>query len=162
MNYGIIELDNDIIVHVISMIFWWSNKLFCSCDRNSDFFRDVVLMEVSELDGIVTIVRIIVKSVCKQFGSCSCAFNIRIWCRLIHWLLSKDFEQGIQWIRDFSFCLWLIRIQDQDLCWSWSCWWWYLCWFRILKLVSRTRLLRWFKWVRWYCSSVASFEDQVC
>jgi hypothetical protein len=34
-----------------------------------------------------------------------------------------------------------MRIQDQDLCWSW---WRYLCQFRILKLVDRTRLLRWY------------------
>ncbi len=45
----------------------WSNKWFRSCDRNSDFFRDLNLMEVSELNGIV---RFIVRSVCKQFGSC--------------------------------------------------------------------------------------------
>jgi hypothetical protein len=49
-------------------------------DRNSDFFRDLILMEVSVLNGIV---RFIVRSVCKQFCSFICAFNIRIRCRLI-------------------------------------------------------------------------------
>jgi hypothetical protein len=39
------------------------------------FFRDLILMEVSELNGIV---RFIVRSVCKQFCSCKCAFKIRI------------------------------------------------------------------------------------
>jgi hypothetical protein len=31
----------------------WSKKWFRSCDRNSDFFRDLILMEVSELNGMV-------------------------------------------------------------------------------------------------------------
>ncbi len=52
----------------------WSNKWFRSCDRNFDFFRDLILMEVSELNGIVWF---IVRLVCKQFGSCKCAFEIR-------------------------------------------------------------------------------------
>jgi hypothetical protein len=64
----------------------WSNKLLRSCDRNSDFFLDLNRMEVSELDGII---RFIVRSVCKQFCSCLCAFNIQIRCRLIHWLFNK-------------------------------------------------------------------------
>jgi hypothetical protein len=60
-------------------------------------FRDLILMEVSELNGIP---RFIVRSVCKQYSSCNCAFKIRTWCRLIHWLFNKDFDQQIQWIRD--------------------------------------------------------------
>ncbi len=59
----------------------WSNKWFRSCNRNSNFFfRDLILMEISELDGIV---RFVVRPVCKQFRSCLCAFNIRTRCRLI-------------------------------------------------------------------------------
>jgi hypothetical protein len=50
------------------------HKWFRSCDRNSNFFRDLILMAVSELNGIV----------CMQFCSCFCAVNIRIRCRLIH------------------------------------------------------------------------------
>ena len=77
----------------------WSNKWFRSCDGNSYFFRDVIiliLMEfVSELNGIV---RFIVGSVCKQVCSNECAFNIRFRCRSIHWLFNKDFDQQIQWI----------------------------------------------------------------
>jgi hypothetical protein len=42
----------------------WSNKWFRSCDRNPDFFRDLILMEVSELSGLA---RFIVSSVCKHF-----------------------------------------------------------------------------------------------
>ncbi len=78
----------------------WSNKWFRSCDRSSDFFCDLILMEVSELNSIV---RFIVRSVCKQFCSCKWAFKIRIWCRLILWLFSKNFDQQIQWIRDILF-----------------------------------------------------------
>ncbi len=40
---------------------------FGSCDRNVDFFRDLILMEVSELNGIVWF---IIGSVCKQFCLC--------------------------------------------------------------------------------------------
>ncbi len=29
-----------------------------------------------------------------------CSFNIRIRCRMIHWLVIKDFNQQMQWIRD--------------------------------------------------------------
>jgi hypothetical protein len=45
-------------------------KWFRLCDQNSDLFRDLILMEVSGLNGIV---RFIVRSVCKQFCSCQCA-----------------------------------------------------------------------------------------
>ncbi len=85
-----IQLNNDII---------WSTICFCSCDRKSIFFCDLILMEVSGLDGIV---RFIVRSVCTLFCSCLCAFNIRIRCRLIDWLLNKDFDLlvWIQWIGD--------------------------------------------------------------
>jgi hypothetical protein len=31
-------------------------KLFRSCDRNSDFFRDLILMEVSEVNGVVRLI----------------------------------------------------------------------------------------------------------
>ena len=41
-----------------------SKKWFCLCDGNFVFSRDVILKEVSELNGIV---RIIVRSDCKQF-----------------------------------------------------------------------------------------------
>jgi hypothetical protein len=37
------------------------------CDRNSDFFHDLILMEVLELNLIV---RFIVRSVCHFFCSC--------------------------------------------------------------------------------------------
>jgi hypothetical protein len=47
-----------------------------------NFLRDLMLMEVSELNGFV---RFIVRSICKQFCSCWCACIIRILFRLIHW-----------------------------------------------------------------------------
>ncbi len=53
-------------------------------------------MEVSELNGIV---RFIVRSVCKQFCSCKCAFKIWIRCSLIIWHFNKNFDQQIQSIR---------------------------------------------------------------
>ena len=43
---------------------WTKKNGFRSCDGNSVFSRDLILKEVSELNGIV---RIIVRSVCKQF-----------------------------------------------------------------------------------------------
>ena len=49
-------------VHVFA-VFGQKNG-FRSCDDNSVFSRDLILKEVSELNGIV---RIIVRSVCKQF-----------------------------------------------------------------------------------------------
>ena len=61
------------------------------------------LMEVLELDGIV---RVIVRSVCKQFCSCLGAVYTRIRCRLTHWLFNKDYDQQIQmiqWLRDILF-----------------------------------------------------------
>ena len=45
----------------------WSNKWFHSCDCNYVFSHDLIIKEVSELNGIV---QIIVRSVCKQFWSC--------------------------------------------------------------------------------------------
>ena len=42
----------------------FGKKWFRSCDGNSVFSRDLILKEVSELNGIV---RNIVRSVCKQF-----------------------------------------------------------------------------------------------
>jgi hypothetical protein len=51
-----------------------SNKWLRSCYRNFVFFRDMMLMGALELNGIVLF---IVRSVCKQFGSCQCAFEIR-------------------------------------------------------------------------------------
>jgi hypothetical protein len=47
---------------------------FARANVLSNFFRDLILVEVSELNGIV---RFIVRSVCKQFCSCKCAFKIR-------------------------------------------------------------------------------------
>ncbi len=91
---------------------------------------------------------------CKPFCSCLCAFSIRNWCRLIHWLFNKDFDERIQRIRDLFLSL---RYTNPRSRFSW---WWYFYQFRILKLVARTRLLRKFNlqlqwWVRrsWYCSS---------
>ena len=43
---------------------FWSKNGFRSCNGNSVFSRDLILKEVSELNGIV---QIIVISVCKQF-----------------------------------------------------------------------------------------------
>ena len=43
------------------------NNGFRSCDSDSVFSRDLILKEVSELNGIVLI---IVRSVCMQFSSC--------------------------------------------------------------------------------------------
>ncbi len=48
----------------------WSNKWFRSCHRKPDFFRDLIFVEVSELNGLAAselngIVRFIVRSVCK-------------------------------------------------------------------------------------------------
>jgi hypothetical protein len=94
------------------------------------------------LNGIV---RFVVKSIFKQFTSCWCIFNFRNWCRLILWLFNKDFDQQIQWIRDIFFIKiqdQFIKIQDQDLC---SSEWWYLCQFRLFKLVARRRCSAWFK-----------------
>jgi hypothetical protein len=51
----------------LSIECFYEYKWFCSCDRNSDFFRDLFPMEVSELNGIV---RFIVISNCEQ--ACSC------------------------------------------------------------------------------------------
>ena len=48
----------------------WRKNDFRSCDHcdgNSGFSRDLILIGVSELNGIV---RFIVSSVCRQFGSC--------------------------------------------------------------------------------------------
>ncbi len=43
--------------------------MVCSCDRNSDFFRDLILMEVSELNGIVGLLL-------DQFISCLARANV--------------------------------------------------------------------------------------
>ncbi len=42
---------------------------FARATKNSDFFRDLVLMVVSELNGI-QFLRFMIRSVCKQFCSC--------------------------------------------------------------------------------------------
>ncbi len=63
-----------------------------SRDRNSDFFRDLILMEVSELNGIVLF---IARSVCKQFDIESLYdFNLQILCRIALQIDFLTFQQG--------------------------------------------------------------------
>ncbi len=80
--------------------------IFRSCYRNSVFFRDLIFMEVSEvLFGSFKL--FIVRSVCQQFCSCSCAFTVWFWCGLIYWLFNNGFN-GLD-----IFYLQFLSIQDE-------------------------------------------------
>ena len=81
-------------------------NIFRSCDGNSGFSRDLILMEVSELNGIVWFIVRSVCSVCRQFWSFWWEFNNQICCSLIHWFFSKDSDRWVQWIGDS--CLWFL------------------------------------------------------
>ncbi len=68
--------------------------MFRSCDQNSDLFRDLNLMKVSELNGIV---RYIVRSVCRKFA---CANVLSIFE-----FDAKDFDHRIQWFTNILLSL---------------------------------------------------------
>jgi hypothetical protein len=54
--------DGDLVLRFNDLPFIWSNKWFRSCNRNSYLFRDLILLEVEEMNGIVWF---IVGSICK-------------------------------------------------------------------------------------------------
>ena len=122
----------------------------------SGFSLDLILIEISELNGIV---RFIVWSVCMQFLSCSCAFKIPFWCGLIHWLLSKILIDGFKGFGTVFLSLISDNPRSRLLCWS-KC---HYCvdfefWDTLLKLSS---LLVWWCFLGYCSSSVISSEDQV-
>ena len=70
------------------------------CDGNSVVSRFLSLKEVSEYNGIV---RIIVRSVCKQFDRANGLSIFQFDAIRFIDFSAKDFDQLVQWFRDSCF-----------------------------------------------------------
>ena len=72
--------------------YYWSNQWLARAKRICQFFRDLFLMDASEMNNIACF---IVRPACKRFCSSICGFNIRIRYNMPHRLFNKDFDQWI-------------------------------------------------------------------
>ncbi len=87
----------------------WSSKWFRSGDRNSDFFRDLILMEVSEWNGIVRLIVSLMPMLDQFVGSFARAYVLSIFefdeVRSIDFSTTRILinRHPFQWIKDICF-----------------------------------------------------------